>query len=155
MSSEHKLQGMVDRALEVRQRFSEYVSIDTDRAAISDMLIMAECTGSRTRDDMVEDLLILSGICDKMLRDRGVDDAFERMKAEYDRAVEKHGTDKVLTSTTMPDDMKLFALVEEIGEVARCLTYDKEHAGDLIEEAVQVGGLALAWAYALDSEEQS
>ena len=43
-----------------------------------------------------------------------------------------------------------FALVEEIGEVAACLTYDNDaetgHNSDLESEVIQVIALALAWA---------
>jgi len=45
---------------------------------------------------------------------------------------------------------RLFALVEEIGEVAACLTYDNDaetgHGSDLESEVIQVVALALAWA---------
>ena len=48
------------------------------------------------------------------------------------------------------DASRLFALMEEVGEVAACLTYDNTdstgHNSDLADEAVQVIGLALAWA---------
>ena len=48
------------------------------------------------------------------------------------------------------DATRLFALVEEIGEVAACLTYDNNaetgHNSDLESEVIQVIALALAWA---------
>ena len=48
------------------------------------------------------------------------------------------------------DSTRLFALVEEIGEVAACLTYDNDaetgHGSDLESEVIQVIALALAWA---------
>jgi NTP pyrophosphatase (non-canonical NTP hydrolase) len=42
-----------------------------------------------------------------------------------------------------PDVMRLAALTEELGEVARCL-HDGE--GDLALELAQLAGIAIAWA---------
>lgn len=42
-----------------------------------------------------------------------------------------------------PDMMRLAALTEELGEVARCL-HDNE--GDLALELAQLAGIAIAWA---------
>ena len=69
--------------------------------------------------------------------------------AEYRRAAEKH-PGMTLECDGHTDASRLFALMEEIGEVAACLTYDNTdstgHNSDLVEEAVQVIGLALAWS---------
>lgn len=68
---------------------------------------------------------------------------------EYSRAAQKHPgmTLECEGHTTLT---RLAALVEEIGEVAACLTYDNGaetgHGSDLESEVVQVIALALAWA---------
>ena len=68
---------------------------------------------------------------------------------EYRRAAQKH-PGMTLECDGHTDASRLFALMEEVGEVAACLTYDNTdstgHNSDLKDEAVQVIGLALAWA---------
>ena len=68
---------------------------------------------------------------------------------EYSRAAEKH-PGMTLECDGHTNATRLFALVEEIGEVAACLTYDNDsetgHGSDLESEAIQVAALALAWA---------
>lgn len=68
---------------------------------------------------------------------------------EYSRAAEKH-PGMTLECDGHTDATRLFALVEEIGEVAACLTYDNAaetgHGSDLESEVIQVIALALAWA---------
>lgn len=68
---------------------------------------------------------------------------------EYFRAARKH-PGMTLECDGHTDATRLFALVEEIGEVAACLTYDNDaetgHNSDLESEVVQVIALALAWA---------
>lgn len=68
---------------------------------------------------------------------------------EYSRAAVKH-PGMTLECDGHSDATRLFALVEEIGEVAACLTYDNEaetgHGSDLESEVIQVIALALAWA---------
>ena len=68
---------------------------------------------------------------------------------EYIRATRKH-PGMTLECDGPSEDTRLVALVEEIGEVAACLTYDNDaetgHNSDLESEAIQVVALALAWA---------
>ena len=68
---------------------------------------------------------------------------------EYGRAAEKH-PGMTLECDGHTEVTRLFALVEEIGEVSACLTYDNDaetgHNSDLESEAIQVIALALAWA---------
>lgn len=68
---------------------------------------------------------------------------------EYSRAAKKH-PGMTLECAGHTDATRLFALVEEIGEVAACLTYDNDaetgHNSDLESEVIQVIALALAWA---------
>lgn len=68
---------------------------------------------------------------------------------EYSRAAKKH-PGMTLECDGHTEETRLFALVEEIGEVAACLTYDNAaetgHGSDLESEVIQVIALALAWA---------
>ena len=68
---------------------------------------------------------------------------------EYSRAAQKH-PGMTLECDGHTDATRLFALVEEIGEVAACLTYDNDaetgHGSDLESEVIQVIALAMAWA---------
>lgn len=68
---------------------------------------------------------------------------------EYSRAARKH-SGMTLECDGHTEATRLFALVEEIGEVAACLTYDNDaetgHGSDLESEVIQVIALALAWA---------
>lgn len=72
-----------------------------------------------------------------------------RALEEYARAAKKH-PGMTLECDGHTDASRLFALVEEIGEVAACLTYDNDaetgHGSDLESEVIQVIALALAWA---------
>lgn len=76
-------------------------------------------------------------------------DVLPRALEEYFRAAEKH-PGMTLECDGHTDATRLFALVEEIGEVAACLTYDNDaetgHGSDLESEVIQVIALALAWA---------
>nr|DAS00735.1 MAG TPA: hypothetical protein [Caudoviricetes sp.] len=68
---------------------------------------------------------------------------------EYIRATRKH-PGMTLECDGHTDETRLFALVEEIGEVAACLTYDNDaetgHGSYLESEVIQVVALALSWA---------
>lgn len=76
-------------------------------------------------------------------------DALSLALEEYARAAEEH-PGMTLECDGHSDATRLFALVEEIGEVAACLTYDNDaetgHGSDLESEVIQVIALALAWA---------
>lgn len=76
-------------------------------------------------------------------------DVLPRALDEYSRAAKKH-PGMTLECDGHTDATRLFALVEEIGEVAACLTYDNDaetgHNSDLESEVIQVIALALAWA---------
>lgn len=76
-------------------------------------------------------------------------DVLPRALEEYIRSTEKH-PGMTLECDGHTEETRLFALVEEIGEVAACLTYDNDsetgHGSDLESEVVQVIALALAWA---------
>lgn len=94
-------------------------------------------------------ILDLSGVAQAakfLLPDR---DVLSQALEEYSRAAKKH-PGMTLECDGHTDDTRLFALVEEIGEVAACLTYDNNsetgHNSDLESEVIQVIALALAWA---------
>lgn len=54
----------------------------------------------------------------------------------------------------MTRERKLAALMEEVGEVARCLTYDGDQGQDHFEkELLQVANVALTWLQSLHVEE--
>lgn len=76
-------------------------------------------------------------------------DVISNALEEYSRAAQKH-PGMTLECDGHTDETRLFALVEEIGEVAACLTYDNDaetgHNSDLESEVIQVIALALAWA---------
>ena len=85
-------------------------------------------------------------------------DVLGRALEEYTHAAQKH-PGMTLEWDGHTDATRLFALVEEIGEVAACLTYDNDaetgHNSDLESEVIQVIALALAWATRyLDDEER-
>lgn len=76
-------------------------------------------------------------------------DVLSEALEEYSRAAKKH-PGMTLECNGHTDATRLFALVEEIGEVAACLTYDNDaetgHGSDLESEVIQVVALALTWA---------
>lgn len=95
-------------------------------------------------------------------KSKGCDDPWDAMRKEYEHAKAKHG-DHTFDNPDMPFDQKYMALAEEVGEVAAAQTYDNAadtgHQAHLIEEIIQVGGLAAAWIAGIvevhDSEEES
>lgn len=75
--------------------------------------------------------------------------------AEAIRAHTKHG-DNSLVNPDMPVVLKLAALMEEVGEVARELTYDhrQDHHAitKLRRELIQVASVAASWVESLPYE---
>lgn len=65
--------------------------------------------------------------------------------AEYVRAHIKH-SGHTPKSIHMSDGERLTVLVEEIGEVARAITYDNADLDNLIKELIQVAAMSGAWA---------
>lgn len=51
----------------------------------------------------------------------------------------------VASDADCPDDLKLAALVEEVGEVARAYHDGNDFTGELVRELVQVAAVAVAW----------
>lgn len=79
---------------------------------------------------------------------RRVKDPVAEFAAEYARAAIKH-PGMTLDADGPTDELRFYALAEEVGEVAASLTYDNKaatgHGADTIAEVTQVGALALAW----------
>lgn len=71
--------------------------------------------------------------------------AWQAVRDEMDSAISKHGSNTPLESSMDRRD-KLVILVEELGEIGRCLTYDRDHAGELAHELVQLAAMAMMWA---------
>lgn len=96
-------------------------------------------------------------ICDseRVIKDKFAD-VLEAMKAELNRAVFKHGVDKVPVNPAMDVRDSFIVLSEEVGEVARALTYDEGGNIDhLIEELTQVATMAAAMATGLRLRERN
>lgn len=72
------------------------------------------------------------------------DEVVGLVQREAARAHQKHG-DHSLVNPLMPALLKLAALVEEVGEVGRALTYDEGSGNELDRELVQVASVALSW----------
>lgn len=67
------------------------------------------------------------------------------VNAEYTRAHLKH-KGWTPANDRMSDGERLAILVEEVGEVARAVTYDNGNAENLVAELIQVSAMAAAWA---------
>ena len=83
-------------------------------------------------------------------RARGRVRVLAEVSAEMDRAEDKHG-DYAFDGRLIDDLQLLGGLGEEYGEVSRALTYDKDHAGALRKELIQLAASATAWASTLNS----
>lgn len=72
------------------------------------------------------------------------------LQATMMAAIAKHG-DYTPLHSNMPHGEKLTILVEEVGEVARAMTYDEGNRDALTKELLQTAAMALSWAQSLDS----
>jgi len=63
---------------------------------------------------------------------------------ELDHAVLKHGLVQTPMNPEMTMHERLVILVEEVGEVARAMTYDEFDLEKLEEELIQVAAMAVA-----------
>jgi hypothetical protein len=72
------------------------------------------------------------------------------LRATMVAALVKHGPHTPF-APGMPNEKKLVILVEEVGEVARALTYDEGGNRDaLVKELLQTAAMALSWAQCVD-----
>lgn len=79
------------------------------------------------------------------------DQILEAVRAESIRATLKHGFSQTNLNPYLAYVSRLANLMEEVGEVAQLLTYDKmtgDYHEKLYKELIQVANLALAWAQA-------
>lgn len=77
-----------------------------------------------------------------------------RVHAESVRAILKHGEEGVI-NPALEAGAKLAILVEEVGEVARAMTYDNNQGPQhLYDELIQVANVAASWAQSLEGELQ-
>lgn len=77
------------------------------------------------------------------------DALFFEIEEEFQRAHEKHDG-WTPAHHMMEVGQKLAILMEEVGEVARAVTYDEGDKENLKKELVQVATMALAWRASLD-----
>lgn len=77
-------------------------------------------------------------------------DVFPEVLDEIRRAVAKHGYTRTPLWAGQTRAANLAVLVEEVGEVASALTYDRGDADNLKAELIQVATMALAWRASLD-----
>jgi hypothetical protein len=71
------------------------------------------------------------------------------LQATMVAAIAKHGWDRTPLNPEQDDYAdNLPILVEEIGEVARAMTYDNGNPDDLVKELLQTAAMALAWVQA-------
>ena len=70
-------------------------------------------------------------------------DSIDALQAEMRRAIDKHGIEE--TPLVQDDEGSLPILVEELGEVARAMTYDCGDRAKLAAELLQTAAMALAW----------
>jgi hypothetical protein len=75
------------------------------------------------------------------------------LQAEIVAAQSKHGWHNTPLNPTKPDERSFIILSEEIGEVARALTYDHPELGPdhLVKELIQVAAMALAWVEGIEA----
>lgn len=77
---------------------------------------------------------------------------FEDLEEEIHSAIIKHGIHQTPLSDRMGEGEKFVILVEEIGEVARAMTYDEGDDEELREELLQVAAMAYAWYLSMVKE---
>ena len=75
-------------------------------------------------------------------------DTIAALQGEMNRAIRKHGVEN--TPLRQTDHINLAVLVEEVGEVARAMTYDEGSDASLYDELIQVAAMALAFAQNVD-----
>lgn len=105
-------------------------------------------TDSELRHSMAVALETIAASAVRLLVSYGVADPAAAFVAEWERAAVKH-PGMTLDADGPTDELRFYALAEEVGEVAASLTYDNAsgtgHGADTIAEVTQVGTLALAW----------
>ena len=75
-------------------------------------------------------------------------EVIEDVRHEVNRAIVKHGWELTPLNPSRTDQENFVVLVEEVGEVARAMTYDESDDIMLYQELIQVAAMAMAWATA-------
>lgn len=140
MNTPHALDG----AIEYTQACLDWPEALRDVEAVQWLQTIALCAAATKDSTGPAHYCICAANCHNWLLSLGVDDPWQAMRVEYDRARAKHG-DCTLDGDGLDDIQRYCALLEEVGEVARTMTYDQDHAGELAGEVTQCGALALAW----------
>lgn len=73
-------------------------------------------------------------------------DTLAQVETEFKRAVAKHGVHQTPADPDMRSEEAFIILSEEVGEVARALTYDEGSEENAVDELVQVAAMAIAMA---------
>ena len=142
------LENDLDKALaqieEVMGVLYDPYRLDDRSSCLADIMFF----GSRTWRGEGRKLALASTAKPRVLRNKARHVLQEDVTAEYRRAHLKHHG--YTPFSRLVEDYDKFAILgEEIGEVARALTPDATtptgHAGDLVEELVQVATMAAAW----------
>lgn len=87
-------------------------------------------------------LLYVLAVTSAWLKEEGADPR-ETLAVGFRHAKSKHG-DRTFDKD-LPRLDRVAAYLEELGELARALTYDKEHANEVAAELADIGELTLAW----------
>ncbi len=78
----------------------------------------------------------------------------DHLFGEMEYAIGKHGLEKTPYERSLDDLKKYVVLAEEVGEVARALTYDEGNKDDLKKELLQVAAMAGMWYMSLRGEDE-
>lgn len=81
------------------------------------------------------------------------DKIIQQIRDERQHSIDKHGKNSM---EFLPSDSAdwLAILVEEVGETAKALTYDKTESDNLYEELIDVIAVASSWAEALERDKK-
>jgi len=78
-------------------------------------------------------------------------DVYYLVEKELNHAITKHGIDQTPLNPEMSNREKALIIVEEVGEIARALTYDGVNKENLKEEIVQAATMLIAWRISLET----
>lgn len=75
---------------------------------------------------------------------------FDALKEEIQRAMDKHGWEQTPLNPGMFPSQKLIICVEEVGEVARAMTYDEGSQENLKKETLQAAAMFYSWYLSME-----
>lgn len=109
------------------------------------------------KQSIAKHLTMIAAQAHALLVHIGVVNPVQALVGEYVRATVKH-PGMTLDADGPTDELRFYALAEEVGEVAASFTYDNAqvtgHGADTISEIAQVGALALAWLTRYQDKEE-